>query len=128
MSYFPESVDVTPLDPVVKQQWLKALRSGEYKQGQRVLKVKTLEGELRHCCLGVLCELHRKATGAREWDLSIGGHGYSYYGCDKYSPWEVRAWAGDVLRGKPSFEGILAEANDKGADFPTIANWIEANL
>ena len=126
MNYFPESVDVPPMDPVIKQQWLKALRSGEYKQGRRVLRKKTVEGELKYCCLGVLCELHRKATGAREWDLSI--EGYSYYGRAAYSPWEVRVWAGDVFRNKLSFEGILAEANDKGADFPTIANWIEANL
>lgn len=35
--------------------WLDALRSGDFKQGQRKLK-DVSDGVTSHCCLGVLCE------------------------------------------------------------------------
>jgi hypothetical protein len=35
--------------------WLEALKSGNYKHGTGSL-CSTRSGELRHCCLGVLCE------------------------------------------------------------------------
>lgn len=38
------------------EKWIEALRSGEYKQGQRFLRVDTDEGP-RYCCLGVLADL-----------------------------------------------------------------------
>lgn len=37
----------------LKAKWVAALRSGEYRQGQGVLK--TSKGE--YCCLGVLCDI-----------------------------------------------------------------------
>ena len=43
------------MDPKIKKQWVKALRSGKYRQGREVLKDNS-----RFCCLGVLCDLHRK--------------------------------------------------------------------
>ena len=45
----------------VKQQWVAALRSGEYKQGKNALR-RQYEGEdAEFCCLGVLCDLAVKA-------------------------------------------------------------------
>lgn len=42
----------------VKKKWLKALRSGEYKQGKWQLQTPASEGTVASfCCLGVLCEL-----------------------------------------------------------------------
>lgn len=38
----------------VKEKWLKALRSGEYKQGRNTLYNPDTD---QYCCLGVLCEL-----------------------------------------------------------------------
>lgn len=38
---------------------MKALRSGKYKQGKKALKVEFKNG-VRHCCLGVLCELYQQ--------------------------------------------------------------------
>lgn len=52
------------LNPEIKKKWVKALRSGKYNQ---------CDGQLRQgdtfCCLGVLCDLHRKAMkkGDNEW-------------------------------------------------------------
>lgn len=42
----------------LKTKWLKALRSGNYKQGKSNLcSVNPATGELSYCCLGVLCEV-----------------------------------------------------------------------
>lgn len=44
-----------------KQAWLKALRSGEFAQGKRVLIARDDEGLTRYCCLGVACILAMNA-------------------------------------------------------------------
>lgn len=70
----------------IKEKWIKALRSGEYKQGQYQLKSGN-----NFCCLGVLCDLHRKEDpGKREW---YSGDQY-YYSEKKILPNEVIKWAG----------------------------------
>lgn len=48
----------------IMQDWVKALRSGEYKQGR-----ESLRSQDRYCCLGVLCDLYAKGVeDAPEWD------------------------------------------------------------
>lgn len=44
------------MKPEIKKLWVKALRSGEYTQG-----LQQLVNNNRFCCLGVLCDLARKA-------------------------------------------------------------------
>jgi len=41
--------------PEAKEAWIKALRSGEYEQGECYLK--QTNGKPKYCCLGVLCEI-----------------------------------------------------------------------
>ena len=132
MSYFPESISPKPMNPEVKRQWLEALRSGEYEQGQRRLRTG-IKGSSLYCCLGVLCDLHSKATG-EAWS-EPDGTPYLYRDCDVDLPFCVNQWAGigyDKMENIESkvclLESVLADANDSGADFPTIANWIEDNL
>ena len=50
----------------VKQKWVEALRSGKFKQGRCHLKWEADDG-MRHCCLGVLCELYVEVTDHAEW-------------------------------------------------------------
>lgn len=40
------------MDPAIKAEWVKRLRSGDYEQGKRHLNANG-----RYCCLGVLCEI-----------------------------------------------------------------------
>ena len=40
----------------VKRLWIKALRSGKYKQGRGMLRRGRGE-KVTYCCLGVLCEV-----------------------------------------------------------------------
>lgn len=45
------------MNPEIKERWLEALRSGKYKQGQKLLRARDVDGNEYHCCLGVLCDL-----------------------------------------------------------------------
>src|SRR5689334_15838538 len=49
----------------IKKLWLKALRSGEYKQTTGTLRRRSTEGEYTYCCLGVLERLMCDETGKR---------------------------------------------------------------
>lgn len=40
-----------------KKKWVKALRSGEYRQGQGQLINITSAGNVNYCCLGVACSI-----------------------------------------------------------------------
>lgn len=105
------------MNPEIKQRWVAALRSGEYKQGRNFL---FRDG--RHCCLGVLCDLYTKETGIA-WTAPSGQSLPSEV--IKWS--EVASWSPrvDVGHGKMG----LAQINDSGEyDFPTIADLIERSL
>lgn len=68
----------------VKQLWVSALRSGDYKQGTVRLKTVNPDGPTLHCCLGVLCELHDKQQSCEQSFDNISGG----------LPEHVRLWAG----------------------------------
>lgn len=116
------------MDPVIKQKWIEALRSGEYSQG----KFKLYNGQ-SYCCLGVLCDLYLKETN-KEWTVlsnieqSIG----RYYIADESEtlPYPVRKWAGiENSMPKTSLETSLIALNDvKDYMFSLIADVIEAEL
>ncbi len=106
----------------VKQEWLKALRSGDYKQG---------EGQLRngdtYCCLGVLTDLYCKQNNGDSWNDVAS---YS----DGRLPHRVRTWA-DLQSGDPRVghddNGTmtnLSALNDSGRSFNDIADLIERYL
>lgn len=72
----------------VKAKWLKALRSGKYKQGDSYLRRK----DGTYCCLGVLCDIYKKETGEGHWDGSRFNVGS--YGNSEIPPSKVAEWAG----------------------------------
>jgi len=111
----------------LKKRWVKALRSGRYKQTRQ-----TLQNEAgANCCLGVLCRIARVPQELRGTHLYFGGDGYLN---------------GNVELSDDLLEkfGMLQEQqkhlvvmNDGDADagdgtgaftFGQIANWIEKNL
>jgi hypothetical protein len=47
----------------IKQQWIEALRSGEYSQTQNQLR-----DHQGYCCLGVLCDLYCKVNEGSSWE------------------------------------------------------------
>jgi len=124
------------MKPEVKQLWCEALRSGKYKQG-----IGRLNRNNEMCCLGVLCDIHRRAIGGR-WvpdpDPDEGRICFGYLGQDDapnavtYAdlPVSVMEWAGLKQSAPRLGEGIDAcYANDvKRLGFHEIADLIEKHL
>jgi hypothetical protein len=84
------------LRPEVKEKLCSALRSDEYVQGTGYLKQNFGNGDVRHCCLGVLTEL-AIADGV-EMDVEVIDVGAgithtSYDGATMYLPLQVEKWA-----------------------------------
>jgi len=108
----------------VKNKWLKALRSGEYKQGVRRLVNKNDE----FCCLGVLCDLYLREKG-EGWVKAIH---YDEYFCHTQSailPIEVQEWAGLECGDPDAGAERLTGWNDiRQKSFKQIANLIENHL
>ena len=129
----------------VMKKWVKALRSGKFKQGQGTLRQFNKKGQAQHCCLGVLCELYnetmkksKKKTLSEETIYTDAdfSHGYSRFGNKTEDlPKEVMNWAGidnsigAFTNDNPIHDQYdLANLNDTGRKFKTIANIIEKNV
>jgi hypothetical protein len=121
----------------VKEMWIDALESGDYRQGQGYLKYydKTSH-RTRHCCLGVLCDLYSKNVAPLEEKIrftndervtkSIAQKPYDL-------PNIVQNWAGlndpsgtlsEPVDGKTN----LVDLNDDGKTFKEIANIIKEKM
>lgn len=123
------------MKPEIKQKWIEALLSGEYKQANGVLRKDT-----NFCCLGVLCDLYRKDTGKGQWEL--GDNSSFYFVCDIFRddsvlPLKVQDWAGmnsnnglyNLKKDKNDFaENALSSDNDNGRDFIYIAERIKEHF
>ena len=106
----------------VKQKWLSALRSGDYKQTQNYL-----HKEDGFCCLGVLCDLYGKEHNV-EWKLVDAGIYYEFQDKKAILPLSVIEWAG-VEDGNPGIPGrSLATLNDMGSTFNEIADLIQEHF
>lgn len=122
------------MNPELKQKWIDALRSGEYRQCSHALRK-----EDSYCCLGVLADLVGGKWERPEIPLEDGTHRFVYneYGNNEILPKslvkEYELNGGCVLIELPFnwngyYEGeevSLSELNDGGADFETIARVIE---
>lgn len=107
----------------IKEKWVAALRSGEYKQGKSMLRVDD-----SYCCLGVLCELHRQANVGYEWRRNKLSGNYSYEGEKIILNDSVIEWAELESYDPFAEEYKLSYLNDKGSTFPEIADLIEKHL
>ncbi len=117
----------------IKNKWLKALRSGKYKQGRNYLCRVDDDGDDSFCCLGVLCELHAEETKG-VWREGNYLDVLYYKGNEVLLPEEVIKWA--ELEDDDPFLGVnnnrnrypASELNDGGKTFKQIANLIEKYL
>jgi len=119
------------------KKWLRALRSGSYKQGVGGLHSIDQEGNSTFCCLGVACNLYLNEVGdlttrnARGNDIETSvAYGEEY----SYLPRQVAEWLGlwsydgtfldpeNILLPE---ERSLADLNDNGTSFTDIAAVIE---
>lgn len=98
------------MDKKLKAKWVKALRSGEYKQAQQKLVYRG-----KYCCLGVLrCLLPKKVASI---------------------PMDEKRYSELLNLPQQKFVGLrkrqqakLARMNDRGVKFPEIAKHIERYL
>jgi hypothetical protein len=128
----------------VAKKWVKALRSGKYKQGETYLKQFNDNGQAKHCCLGVLCELYNDSMKKNhKKTLSTKIRSKHSTDCVTFNnkegelPKVVMKWA-DIYDPIGRFEAenpdygtdmyCLADLNDSGKKFTTIANIIEKNM
>ena len=119
----------------IKQRWIQALRSGEYKQGQGALHNYN---ENTFCCLGVLCDLHAKETNTSWVDYPEENWRSDYLGNDISLPNKVIEWSGledhDPLINRklsPLIHRTLSLAmynDEKGYSFDQLADLIEKHL
>lgn len=134
--------DMTPkkskIDPELKAKWVAELRSGKYKQANGRLKTYDSEGEICHCCLGVLCEIvapdgfNISTFSKHEFEHTFGGKTKQESYPNQMKMREIGLY--------PSEYKKLAAMNDgeapagKGnyvypkANFNDIADYIEKNL
>jgi len=86
----------------VLTRWVAALRSGEYRQGREHLRYEDEDGVVRHCCLGVLCELAvadgvvERAEPVKLWHQLVRGYAVPERATAETSvlPPAVCEWAG----------------------------------
>lgn len=116
------------MDKKLKAKWVKALRSGKYKQGKGVLRT----ADNKFCCLGVLVDVMNKKAWSKGTALSsvlIKGlaRDVACYQAEE----QATALDRDTMNRiglEPHRQGELINMNDDGKKFETIANHIEANL
>lgn len=117
----------------IRDKWVAALRSGEYKQGTSVLR-RSHPGGDTFCCLGVLCDLAEKeGIISSEIKVDAFGEPMYYYGAyDAFLPGPVRVWSGVGEAPSPfadSEHNTLVYLNDEaGYNFNEIADVIEASF
>ncbi len=100
----------------VKQAWITALRSGDYKQGKGSLLTCGLQDN-KYCCLGVLVNIFENENDLK-FDKDSTGEGRNH--CN-FLPSIVVQWSGVTV----SQQEILASLNDRGIDFNLIARVID---
>lgn len=106
-----------------QRAWVRALRSGKYKQTTGKL-ARIDDKRHGYCCLGVLCELAVKAKASA---ITKKTEECIFYNDESdFLPFKVRRWAGlRDDRGTLADGSDLSELNDDNRPFEDIANTIE---
>lgn len=115
----------------IKTKWVKALRSGDYVQGegQLVGNNKSEGDRVEHCCLGVLACI--VDPDHKTWEESDGFFGGIRRGGDYPSDSDATFEDQKELLGGELPAGMvnkLAAFNDEGKSFKWIAAYIERYL
>ena len=107
----------------IAKQWVKALRSGKYKQGVDRLNI---DNEY-FCCLGVLCEISLKERIVAKSKIPMNGVvGFTYGNESEVLPKDVKKWAG--MTSNKILNNFYTKNDVKGHSFKKIAKFIENNI
>ena len=116
----------------VANKWIKALKSGEYKQTTGHMTVTDFMGTSSFCCLGVLTNLYVEENGLKgftvdEKDDWIKRDGVNDEGEGKLNNAVIK-WSGMKSSTGRLGKGSLSDMNDSGISFNFIANLIKDNV
>lgn len=113
----------------IKDMWIEALLSGNYKQGKKCLCRSGKEGD-EFCCLGVLCD----QLDSSKW---TGNSGVRYYLFGLSSTayllpvdiiYSIKTDGKEFIEIEEALLYLADEMNDKGKSFAEIAEYIQKNL
>jgi hypothetical protein len=118
------------MNPEIKDKWVEALRSGQYKQCDRTLMRQDEYGNRTFCCLGVLTDLYLQENNM-QWNFN-DVNGVPFNGKEVLTE-QVIVWARfpdriDTNAPSVQYEGgstLLTTMNDDGVTFSDIADIIE---
>lgn len=127
------------MNPEIKEKWLAALRSGEYKQTRGALFRPRRLDDVKpifpagYCCLGVLCDVMGLEKETR--DGIVGYYKFPVDGpdADHFALMPPEEMLDRAMLGREDAE-YLAERNDISPsapdawDFLMLADWIEECL
>jgi hypothetical protein len=123
----------------IKEKWVNALRSGEYEQGQGVLRSSD-----KFCCLGVLCDLYLNEVldpdsywqtdeFGKTWFTSFDRERGEDYDVEEFLPDVVIEWS-ELTNSDPEVidkdecNSTISRLNDTDYTFMQIATIIEKQL
>lgn len=108
----------------IKERWIKALRSGEYKQGMGGLR----NTEDEFCCLGVLCDVVKSDLGLK-WDLIKDSGYYNISSYNECLPGIISNYTNISNYGElPNGDELTGYNDDRGYTFEQLADIIEKEL
>ncbi len=109
------------MNPHIRDEWVRRLLSGNYRQGRAYLNWTDSTGNTYFCCLGVLCEAAADqgiVTRVPYSNVSgVIGYQSRGHGSDQSStvlPQAVKRWAG-LLSVNPLVKAHLQPGPDNGA-------------
>lgn len=105
------------------EKWVKALRSGEYKQGHHVLFRNDFQS-CEYCCIGI-AGIVAGVKESRMLNKNLFGT-QSHNDVQSFKiPKELRTIEN---AGRYQLPLLISRMNDNGSSFIEIADWIEANV
>lgn len=106
----------------LKQKWIEALRSGEYKQGRMYLR----DTSDRYCCLGVLVDVSGFQWGTtHKHAYQYGFHSdLGYRNCTGLNDQQQVELGIDY----DTMNKLMGMNDGQGATFTEIANWIDQHI
>lgn len=114
--------------PKPVRAWIKALRSGKYKQGRYALR----DANDKYCCLGVACDLAVKAGVIKKPTLNDDESYYFSKGNYMQLPNKVRKWLGIHNKNgscwiDDQYHSLISKNDTQKWSFKKIADFIEKN-
>lgn len=105
------------------EQWIAALESGKYKQARYALRTVNKAGGVRFCCLGVACVVANENIEKQQKIAEVLPNKLAR----KLNIARAGTFKKDVEH-KGKYYASLAELNDSGVGFKTIAKIIRKQL